>query len=69
MRVCVCVGVGMVARARACASERATLLIQNATRMRHIACGLFVSTIFLDIFSKMVSEYKICVFILSTIFI
>ena len=44
------VWVGARAQARACA--RVGLLIQYATRMRHIACVLAGSTIFFDIISQ-----------------
>ena len=47
--VCMCVGVGI--RARTCACERVALLIQYATRRRHIACGIFGSDIFFDVIS------------------
>ena len=47
VRVLACVGVGT--RARACAFVRVALLIQHATRMRHMACGISSSIIFSDI--------------------
>ena len=38
--VCVCVLVGVAARARVCGRARVDLVIQYATRMRHIASSL-----------------------------
>jgi hypothetical protein len=43
--------VGVDAEARACACARAALLIQQATRIRHIVCGLSDSPTFFDIIS------------------
>ena len=49
VRVCVC----MDARARACACARVAVLIQHATRMRHIVFSFVASgsTIFFDVIS------------------
>ena len=50
--LCVCVdewvGVGVVTRTRVCACARVALLIQHATRICHVFCGLSGSTIFLQ---------------------
>jgi hypothetical protein len=50
-RASLCVGVGLGARALACAFGLLVLLIQHATRMRHIIYDLSGSTIFFDIIS------------------
>jgi hypothetical protein len=67
------------ARARVCACASVALLIQHATRMRHIICGLSGSTTFIDIISqtawfsekkkKKVTERKMSILIFSTTFI
>jgi hypothetical protein len=69
--------VGANARARECAFARVALLIQHATRMRHIVIGgLSGSTILFDIISQTarfaenkVTEHKMCVLIFATTFI
>jgi hypothetical protein len=45
------VGMAVGTRARVYAAARVVLLIQNATRMRHIVHGLSGSTIFVDFMS------------------
>ena len=67
--------VAVGARASACACERVALLIQYATRMRNVVCGLRLHQIFPTLshkwhdFQKNVTEYKIYVWIFSTTFI
>ena len=68
MSACVCVwgegNAGLGASAQACTCARAGLLIQYATRRRHIVCVLSESTKVFDIvingtiFGKRVTEYK-----------
>jgi hypothetical protein len=66
--------VGVGAEALVCACARVALLIQHATRMRHIAIwGLSGSTSFFDIisatarFSGKGAEHKMCVFSLYNV--
>ena len=68
--------VGVDARARPCAFARVALLIQHATRFRHIVRSLAGCTIFFrryvikgTIFKNKVTERKMCVLIFSTNFI
>ena len=70
---CVCVGVG--AQALACACARLTLLIQHATRMRHIVCASLAPPRFSTLshkrhdFRENFTGHKMCVLIFSTTFI
>jgi hypothetical protein len=70
--VCVCVGGWVGARPRACACAYVALLIQYATRRRHIVCVLSGSTTFLDIsykrrnFREKVIEHQKSILISST---
>ena len=72
---CACVGgwgVGVGARARVCICARVGLLIQYATRRRHIAESFLAAPYFSTLshkrndFRKNVTEHKICVLIFST---
>ena len=72
--VCMC-GREVDTRARECACTRVTLLIQHATPMRRIVCGLSGTTTFFDtltsgmIFGKKIAKHKMCTSILcSTLF-
>ena len=52
MRACLCMCVCVDVQARICACARVALLIQRATRVRHIViCDLSSSTIVLEIIS------------------
>jgi hypothetical protein len=54
VRACVipCVRGSVSAQTLLCAFARVALLIQHATRMRHIACDIFGFAIFFDIVSS-----------------
>jgi hypothetical protein len=77
LRICLCVCVGLPGRVGVCMRARVALLIQHATRMRHIVS--FVTSLPSQAFStlshkrhdfrKKITEDKICVLIFSTAFV